>query len=112
LLLALVVKARSLGEAFPETQRADVGYRYARPNLLLALVVIVNLIEQAAALGLEWPVMDARRPAGIGRRLERLATLSCLVVADNEIALDDIHLLPVIVHERRRGVGGRLEPQA
>src|SRR5437764_1438874 len=55
-------------------------------RLLLALVVIVNLIEEAAALGLERAVMDAGWPAGIGWRVERLAASSFLVVADNEIA--------------------------
>src|SRR6266851_1211804 len=80
-------------------------------SLLLALVVIVDLVEHAAFLGLEGAVMDAGRTARIGRRLERLAALALRVVADDQIAGDEIDLLPVIVHEGRGGVGAGLELQ-
>jgi hypothetical protein len=53
------------------------------------------------ALGLERPVHCAGRPAGIGARDERLATITLGIVADGQVALDQVHLFPVIVHERR-----------
>jgi hypothetical protein len=64
--------------AFPQQitgkHRLDITLKYnAKVSSLgsvSALVVVVDLIEEAAALGLEWPVMDARRPAGISRRIE------------------------------------------
>src|SRR5580704_11041043 len=80
-------------------------------KLFLALVVIMDLVEHAAAIGLEWAVMDARRPARIGRRVERLAALALLVIADDEIAGDEINLFPMVVHERRRGVDAGREAQ-
>jgi hypothetical protein len=54
--------------------------------LALALIVIVDLVEQAAALGFEGTVMDAGGPAGIGRRFEALAALAFVVVADDQVA--------------------------
>src|SRR5262245_52385271 len=44
--------------------------------------------------------MHAGRAAGIGRGEALLAALALLVVADHEVALDDIDLFPVVVHER------------
>src|SRR5271166_1114323 len=78
---------------------------------LLAFVVIVDLVEQAAAIGFERPVMDARRAAGIGRRVEGLTALALLVIADDEVARNQVHLLPVIVHEGRSGVHAGFEAQ-
>jgi hypothetical protein len=71
----------------------------------------VELIEQAAAIRLERPVINARRPAGIGRGVERFAALSLRVVADDEVAGDQIDLLPMVMHERRGGVDAGLEAQ-
>src|SRR5215475_15609744 len=76
-----------------------------------ALVVVVERIQQAAAVRLERPVVNARRPAGIGRGVEPFATLSLRVVADDEVARDQIDLLPMVVHERRGGVDARIEAQ-
>jgi len=36
----------------------------------------VDLVQHAAAVGLERPVIDARRPAGVSRRLEWLAAIT------------------------------------
>src|SRR6516162_3147884 len=66
-----------------------------------ALIVIMDLVEHATALGFERPVIDTGRAAGVGRRFERLATLAFLVVADDEVAGDHIDLFPMIVHEGR-----------
>src|SRR5439155_7544010 len=76
-----------------------------------ALIVVVDLVEQAPALRLERSVVDARRPAGIGRRVEGLAALSLRIIADNEVARDQVDLFPMVVHERRRGVDARLDAQ-
>src|SRR5262249_40110842 len=54
---------------------------------LLALVVVVDLVEHAALLGLEGPMIDTGRAAGVGRGVERLAALALRVVADDEVAL-------------------------
>ena len=66
---------------------------------LLALVVIVNLIEHAAAIRFERSVIDTGRPARISRRIERLAAFAFIVVADNQVTGDEINLFPMIVHE-------------
>src|SRR5262245_29235360 len=79
--------------------------------LLLALIVIVDFVEEATAVRLERAVIDARRAAGIGRRLEALAALALGVVADNQIARDEVDLFPVVVHERRGCVHPRIEAQ-
>src|SRR4029077_2514652 len=79
--------------------------------LSLALVVIMDLVEQAAALGFEWSVMDAGRAAGIGTSRERLAARALPVIADDEVAGNEVHLLPVIMHEWRGRVDAGLEPQ-
>src|SRR5262249_38786557 len=55
--------------------------------------------------------IDARRPAGIGRGIEGFAALAVLVVADDEIARDQIDLFPMVVHERRRRVDAGVEAQ-
>src|SRR3569623_1926060 len=79
--------------------------------LFLALVVVVDLVQHAAFVGPERAVIGTRRPARIGRRLERLTAFALVVVADDEIALEQVNLLPVIVHERRGGVDAGLETQ-
>src|SRR5260370_26001321 len=79
--------------------------------LFLAFVVIVDLVEQAGALGFERSGIDARRAAGIGRRVEGLTALALLIVADDEVARDQIDLLPVIMHEGRSGVDAGIEAQ-
>src|SRR5216683_544829 len=80
-------------------------------SLFLAFVVVVELIEQAAAIRLERPVINARRPAGIGRGVERFTALSLHVVANDEVAGDQIDFLPMVMHERRGGVDAGLEAQ-
>src|SRR5262245_47712800 len=62
-------------------------------------IVVVNLEQQAPALRLERAVRGARRTAGVGARPEFLAAVAVSVVADDEIARHEVHLLPVVVHE-------------
>src|SRR5947207_1840009 len=63
-------------------------------------LVVVDLVQDAAALRGERAVMRAGGPAGVGRREALLAAASLRVVADDEIALRDVDLFPVVVHER------------
>src|SRR5262245_20931459 len=79
--------------------------------LLLALVVVMDLEQHTAALGLERAVIHARRAARIGRGFERLAALAGGVVADDEVAGHQVDLLPVVVHERRCSVDAGIEAQ-
>src|SRR3989442_80400 len=73
-------------------------------SLLSGGLVIVDLVEDAAALGGERPVVHARRAAGVGRREALLATAALRIVADDEVAVHHVDLFPVIVHE---GLGGK-----
>src|SRR6185295_14949496 len=75
------------------------------------IIVVVNLEQQATALRLERPVRRARRAAGVGARPEFLAAVAVSVVADDEIARHEVHLLPVIVHEGLGRVHAGSEPQ-
>src|SRR2546423_533356 len=84
---------------------------FSMARLLSGGLVVMHLVQDAAALGGERAVLHARRPAGIGR-CERLLTAAALrVVADDEIAVHDVHLLPVVVHEGLGRKGARLDLQ-
>src|SRR6185312_9922507 len=65
--------------------------------------VIVNFVEDAAVARGERAVVQAGRAAGVGRREGLLAAPALLVVAHHQIALHDVDLLPMVVHE---GLGG------
>src|SRR5258706_11943060 len=80
-------------------------------TLLSAFIVIMDFEQQAALLGFERTMMNAGRAAGIGRAEEGLAALALRVAADDEIAGEEINLLPMIVHKGRRGVDARIEAQ-
>src|SRR5262245_64174229 len=71
----------------------------------------MDLIEHASFHRLERSVHSTRRTAGIGWSRETLAAIALRIVADDEIAGEQVHLFPVIVDERRRGVFTRDEPQ-
>src|SRR5688572_8350811 len=74
-------------------------------------MVVVDLVEHAAAARAERAVVHARRSAGVGRREALLAALALPVVADHEVALHQVHLLPMIVHEGLGGECARLDLQ-
>src|SRR5687767_2302618 len=73
------------------------------------LSIVVNLVKDAAATGRERAVVYARRPASIGRREALLAALALPVVAHHEVALHDVDLFPMVVHERFGGERARLD---
>src|SRR3954468_3390671 len=74
-------------------------------------LVVMNLVQDAAALGSEWAVVRARRAAGVGRREALLAAAALRIVADDEVALHDVDLFPVIVDEGHGGERARLDLQ-
>src|ERR1051325_1382459 len=74
-------------------------------------LVVMQLVQDAAALGGERTVLHARRTAGVGRGEGLLAAAALRVVADDEVAVHDVHLLPVVVHERLGRICARLDFQ-
>src|SRR6266446_2865625 len=76
-----------------------------------AFVVIMHLEEKAACFRFERPVKRPRRAAGVGVGTEAGTAFAVPVVADDQVARDEIHLLPVIVHEGLGGMHARGEPQ-
>src|SRR5882762_10232614 len=78
---------------------------------LRGLVVIVHLEQKATRFRLERPVRRSRRAARIRIGTEARAAFAVPVVADDQIARDEIHLFPVVVHERlgRMHAGGEAQ---
>src|SRR6476620_7462346 len=73
--------------------------------------VIVNFVEDTAVARSEGPVVHTGRAAGVGRSERLLAALAVPVVANYQVALHQVDLLPVVVHERlgRESAGLDLE---
>ena len=67
--------------------------------------------QQTAVDGLERSVGCVRRPACVGVGWKALAAFSLFIVADDQIARDEINLFPVFMRERRSGVDARFETQ-
>src|SRR3954470_16451299 len=80
-----------------------------RCSLPFFSTVVVDLVEDAAAVRSERTVVHARRPAGVGGREALLAAFAFLVVADDEIALHYVDLLPMVMHERLGGEGAGVD---
>src|SRR5262249_53559191 len=78
---------------------------------LLRFVEVMDLEQGAATVRLERPVRRARWADGIGPFGEVLAAASVGIVADGQIALEQVDLLPVLVDERRGRVDPGLEAQ-
>src|SRR6266478_6034415 len=78
---------------------------------LHGLVVIVHLEQKATRFRLERPVERSRRAARIRIGTEARPAFAVPVVADDQIARDEIHLFPVVVHERlgRMHAGGEAQ---
>jgi hypothetical protein len=76
-----------------------------------AFLVVVDLIEHASSHRLERSVRSTRRTAGIGWSRETLPAIALRIVADDEIAGEQVNFFPVIMDERRRGVFTRDEAQ-
>src|SRR5882672_2463179 len=54
---------------------------------------------------------DAGGATGVCRSREGFTAVAVRVVADNQVAGQDVHLLPVVVDERRRRIDAGIEPQ-
>src|SRR5579863_10607975 len=80
-------------------------------SLSSSRIEIVDFEQQAAFFRLERSVPGAGRPRGIGVGLEGLATFALFVVADREIARNQINFFPIFVHERLGREDARLETQ-
>src|SRR6476469_6369080 len=65
----------------------------------LSRIVVVDLQQHAAVRRLEWPVIDARRTAGITMLRIGNAVVAVLVAAYNEVAGNDVDLFPIFVNE-------------
>src|SRR5438045_2442163 len=87
----------------------DRGIERPRPEG--SLREVVDLEQEAAAVRFERAVHRAGRAAGIGAGREILAAIAVQVVADRQIALDQVNLFPIFVHERRGGVDAGREAQ-
>src|SRR5712691_11367285 len=90
---------------------AAIGRMAASAMFHRALIVVMQLEQQAAFLRLERPVQRARRAACIGVGTESDAALAFLVVAHDQIARNEVDLFPVVMHERFRGMDARREAQ-
>src|SRR5713101_4541540 len=87
-----------------------------RPPMLLRMravlfIVIMRLEQDTSVLRGERAVMDAGRAYRIGIVAELLAALAVLVVADDQVAREHEHLLPIFVHEGLGRIGARLDAQ-
>src|SRR5260370_29140856 len=71
----------------------------------------MDLVQETAAVRFERSVHGAGRAAGVGAGEEALAALPRAIVADRQIALDQIDLFPISVHERLRCEHPRRKPQ-
>src|ERR1044071_3267455 len=54
---------------------------------------------------------DAGGATGVCGSREGFTAVAVRVVADNQVAGQDVHLLPVVVDERRRRIDARIEPK-
>src|SRR3954470_1761395 len=80
-----------------------------RCSLPFFSTVVVDFVEDAAPMRGERSVPHAGRPAGVGGREALLTALPLLVVADDQVALHDVHLLPMVMHERLGGKRARVD---
>src|SRR5436309_1391384 len=85
--------------------------KHVRGRYTSRRIVIVDLVEQAAAIRAERAMVGSRRPACVGEWLEYGPASAVLVVADGEIARDQEHLFPIIVHERLGRENARTDAQ-
>src|SRR5207245_5387300 len=64
-----------------------------------AFVVVMHFEQETACFRFEWSVERSRRAACVRAGAEAGAAFAVSVVADDQIARDEIYLFPVIVHE-------------
>src|SRR5690348_3510948 len=91
------------------TSMTFCGPCWGSPAVLLG--VVMDLVQQTAAVRLEGTVDGAGRPAGIGAGRKAFAAPPRGIVADRQVALDQIHLFPIFVDERVGREHPRRKPQ-
>jgi hypothetical protein len=57
----------------------------------------MNFQQEATVLGFERTMQSARRAARIGVGRKALASITLFIVADSQVAGDEVHLLPIVV---------------
>src|SRR5438034_8293074 len=72
---------------------------------------IMDFEEEAAAFRFERAVDGTGRAAGVGAGRKALAAAPQGIVADGQVAVDQIHLLPIFVDKGRsgKGAGGKAQ---
>src|SRR5918996_4837397 len=106
------VTSSTLSEPMYTTRPSRSDSRCSLPVLsMTGGLVVVDLVQDAAALGSERAVVHAGRPAGIGVGARGPPSLSLLVVADDEVALHHVHLFPVVVDEGLGGERARIDSE-
>ena len=68
--------------------------------------------EHTTAVRFERAVIGTGRATGVGVRLERFPTVPILVIADGQVAGDEINFFPIVVHEGLRRADTEVEPQS
>src|SRR5262249_462964 len=76
-----------------------------------AFLVVVDLIKHASSHRLERSVHGTRWTAGIGWSRETLSAIALRIVADDEVASEQVNLLPVILNKTCPGVFTRDKAQ-
>src|SRR3954447_3051668 len=92
-----VVTSSTFSAPMYTTRPSRICLRCSLP--LLSILVVVDLVEDAAAARGERAMVDAGRPAGVRRRETLLAAFALLIVAHDEVALHHVDLFPVVVDE-------------
>src|SRR4051812_31113004 len=102
-----VVTSSTFSAPMYTTRPSRICLRCSLP--LLSILVVVDLVKDAAAARGERAVMHARGPAGVGRGEALLAALALRVVADDQVALHHVDLFPMVVDEGHRGEGAGID---
>src|SRR5579872_285853 len=60
----------------------------------------MHLQQQATLFRLEGAMVDTRRPAGVSVRPKPFPVPSSLIIADDEVARDQVNFLPILMNKR------------
>jgi hypothetical protein len=71
----------------------------------------VDLEQEATVRRPEWAVINAGRTAGVGAGAIGPKSQPLPLIPHDEVSRQQEHLLPVVVHKRKSGVGAGLKPQ-
>src|SRR6188472_2475513 len=104
-----VVTSSTFSAPMYTTRPSRICLRCSLP--LLSILVVVDLVEDAATARGEGAVVHAGWPAGVRGRQALLAALSLRVVAHDQVPLHHIDLFPMVVHERLGGKSAGVDLQ-